>query len=156
MNPRSKTVCRSTPPPVVGISGQRVNDWSGLRKPENGAISSRAAANTRTGPGQINVRTAHGIRLAQRGATSGSFPSTEDSTIATITAPRPAAREQPKVQTLPHVRAAHVPTAQASGFRPTWEHFCNRGDRIALAFWMICFVLMALMVALDPLLQLFR
>jgi hypothetical protein len=30
------------------------------------------------------------------------------------------------------------------------------GDRIALIFWMVCFVLLTLMVLLDPMLALFR
>jgi hypothetical protein len=76
--------------------------------------------------------------------------------MATITASQPTAGEQPKVQTSPHTQAAPAPTVQADAFQPTWEHYGNRGDRIALAFWMICFVLIALMIALDPLLQLFH
>jgi hypothetical protein len=73
--------------------------------------------------------------------------------MATVTAPPPAAPEQPRAQTAPPPQAAPEP---ADGFQPTWEHFGTCGDRIALVFWLISFAAMALMVLLDPLLHLFR
>jgi hypothetical protein len=76
--------------------------------------------------------------------------------MATVTAPPTAAPEQPRAQTARPPQATPEPVAPADGFQPTWEHFGNRGDRIALIFWLISFAAMALMILLDPLLHLLR
>jgi hypothetical protein len=77
-------------------------------------------------------------------------------TMATVTAPPPSSVSHPAPAATPEASPSPKADPPAEAFRPDWEHFGTKGDRIAYLFWLLCFVLLAGMIFGEMLVGLFR